>query len=186
MNSVNPNLRKVSIARVIWKHGPTQRKQSERLATGKRKSGSHPTMTDDWLVMTSPLYRGTLVCGDDMVDVVVVVETTTTVDIIAGGPPPPPNEDELSVTGGGLGSSGLGLAVTVVVLDCIVLILFSSQLKRGPSPRARAAAWSDDELVNDSDESSTAPGLGGRPERHCEMRWHRFAFCFSTTSTTHR
>jgi len=121
-----------------------------------------------------------------------VVVTTTTVDATGSGPPAASNDDQHpAVTGGGLGSSGLGFAsssglsfavivvlavVIVVVFACIVLILFSSQLKRGPRPRARAAAWLEDEDVEE--DSSALVDLGGRP-----LRGPLFVFCFSATST---
>jgi len=85
--------------------------------------------------------------------------------------------------------SGLGLAATVVVVvACIVWILFSSQLKRGPRPTASADDWSVEQAADDDDDdvrSSALVDLGGRPRRQCDSRRPRFAFCLSTTSASH-
>ena len=77
----------------------------------------------------------------------------------------------------------------------MVCILFSSQLNRGPSPTASAAAWSalveqtpaDD--VGDDVASSALVDLGGRPTpRHCDDArcCARLAFCRSTVHNVPR
>ena len=115
----------------------------------------------------------TVVCGDDIVDDVVVVAVTTTTAVRV--PPPAPDERQRPA---GLGGTGLGLTDINVVPACIVLILFSSQLKRGPRPSARAAVW--------SDESSLFDDFGARPVLYCQLRGRRFHFAFSTEQHSHR